>query len=102
MVQIIISGREKDPVYRHAQAMGHACHAMLKNQKNFRSDIETMGPIEAPYAKIANLFRWQMLIKGRHAGLLHAYMLAVMGQNPSLMKNRQVKVTLDVDPVFMM
>ncbi len=61
-----------------------------------------MGPIEAPYAKIASRYRWQILFKGNQAGLLHRYVRKLMLLSPSLMSNRHVKITIDIDPVFMM
>ena len=102
MVQIIVSGRDKTNVYHHAQALGTACKTLFANEKKFRETIVMMGPIEAPYAKIASRYRWQILFKGNQAGLLHQYIHKLMVLNSPLMNNRHVKTTIDVDPVFMM
>ena len=61
-----------------------------------------MGPIEAPYAKIAARYRWQILFKGHQAWLLQRHVRELINSNPSLMSDRNVKTTIDVDPVFMM
>jgi len=102
MVQIIVSGRDKTKVYHHAKALGTACKTLFGNDKKFRESIEMMGPIEAPYAKIASRYRWQILFKGNQTGLLHRYIRKLMVLNSHLINNRHVKTTVDVDPVFMM
>jgi primosomal protein N' (replication factor Y) len=102
MIQIILSGRDKTKVHQHAQALGTACKTLFRKDKKFRKAIVMMGPIEAPYAKIASRYRWQILFKGNQAGLLHQYVRKLMVLNPSLMSNRNVKTSIDIDPVFMM
>ena len=102
MVQIILSGRDKAQVQQHAQILGKACNTLFANNKKLGKGITMMGPIEAPYAKIASRYRWQILFKGNQAGSLHGYIRELMLLNPSLMNNRHVKITIDIDPVFMM
>jgi primosomal protein N' (replication factor Y) (superfamily II helicase) len=102
MIQIILSGRDKTEVHQHAQTLGAACKTLFRNHKKFRETIVMMGPLEAPYAKIASRYRWQILFKGSQTGLLHRYVRELMALNPSLMSSRHVKTIVDVDPVFMM
>jgi len=102
MIQIVVSGRDKAQVHLQAQTMGSACNTLLKEQKRFRADIQVMGPIEAPHARIAARYRWQLLFKGRHSKLLHRFLHDLITKNPRLLTNPTVKVTIDVDPVFMM
>ena len=102
MIQIILSGRNKAEVQSHALAIGKACDALFRNHASYRNAIVMMGPIEAPYAKIAARYRWQILFKGQQTGQLHQYVRELMSRNPALMNNRQVKTTIDIDPVFMM
>ena len=102
MVQLILSGRNKAHVQKHAQTLGTACKALFATDKRLGETIAMMGPIEAPYAKIASRYRWQILFKGNQAGLLHGFIRELMRRNPFLMNNRHVKITIDIDPVFMM
>jgi primosomal protein N' (replication factor Y) (superfamily II helicase) len=102
MVQIILSGRDITQVQEHARSLGIACEALLENSKDYAKAIVMMGPIEAPYAKIAARYRWQILFKGQNAPLIHRYIRELMHQNPKLMNHRDVKTTIDIDPVFMM
>jgi len=102
MIQVILSGRNKTEVRQHALAVGKACETLFRNGKGYGKAIVMMGPMEAPYAKIASRYRWQILFKGQQARLLHRYARELMRQNASLMGNRNVKTTIDIDPVFMM
>jgi primosomal protein N' (replication factor Y) len=61
-----------------------------------------LGPIEAPLPKIAEHYRWQMLLKGSPAKTLHWFVERLVAENPSLFGQRPVKVIVDVDPHFMM
>jgi len=102
MIQIIISGRNKDLANRHARTLGDACHTLLQSNKSYRHRIEIMGPIEAPFARIAANYRWQILFKGHQSQLLHHFLHQLISENPRLVAFRGVKVVIDVDPVFMM
>ena len=102
MIQIILSGHDKTRVHQHAQALGTACNTLFRKNKKFRETIVMMGPIEAPYAKIASRYRWQILFKGNQTGLLHQYVRELIFLNPPLLNKQHVKITVDIDPVFMM
>jgi len=102
MIQIIISGRDKDLVNRHARTLGDTCHILIQSNNSFRHRIEIMGPIEAPFARIAANYRWQILFKGHRSQLLHQFLHQLINENPRLVGIHGVKVVIDVDPVFMM
>ncbi len=102
MIQIIISGQDKDHASRHARTLGSACHSLVQTNKSYRHNIEIMGPIEAPFARIAANYRWQILFKGHRSQLLHQFLHNLISDNPRLLAVRGVKVAIDVDPVFMM
>ena len=102
LIQIIISGRDKDLVNRHAHRLGDTCHTLVQSNTSFHHHIKVMGPLEAPYARIAANYRWQMLFKGHQSQLLHRFLHALMSENPRIFNARGVRVVIDVDPVFMM
>ncbi|MDL2330051.1 hypothetical protein LJC71_10000, partial [Desulfosarcina sp. OttesenSCG-928-A07] len=59
-------------------------------------------PIPAPVARIANHHRWQLLVKGTSANLLHRFVEDLTsGQKPVSAKSH-VRITLDVDPFYLM
>jgi primosomal protein N' (replication factor Y) len=61
-----------------------------------------LGPIEAPLFKIAKKYRWQILLKGLEVRSLHRFLHNLWFENRATIDRRDVKVVLDVDPIFMM
>ena len=101
MVQLKISGKNKEKTRDHAQALGDLCFDLKRNDRSFLRSLEILGPIEAPIPKIAKHYRWQILLKGRSVKPLHEFLHKVWFENRAAIQNRDVKVVLDVDPFFM-
>lgn len=97
MIQLKISGRSREKTKEAAMALGEVCRHMRED------GVEVLGPIEAPLAKLANRFRWQILLKARSVQQLHRFVrrLLFSGENGGI-GNQDVKVAIDVDPVYMM
>ena len=99
---IRISGRDKKLTEQAGRSIGDACREIQATHKEYANLLEVLGPISAPVSKIANRYRWQVLIKGRRAKSLHQFVRGVVFENPAILKNRSVKVSIDVDPMYMM
>ena len=102
MAQLKISGRDRARSAKMARVIGDLSHMLAKNDRLLSRSLEIMGPIEAPLAKIANQYRWQILLKGAGVKPIRRFMHRMMFENAHLFNNRQVKVTVDIDPFFMM
>ena len=101
MVQIRISGKDKGRTGACARRMGDQCRRLQKSGQGFET-LDIMGPIEAPLARIADQYRWQLLIKGTNAHILHAFVRElVFGPNGPGGK-REASLAIDVDPLFLM
>ena len=61
-----------------------------------------MGPIEASLPRIAEHYRWQILLKCENASTLHDFMGRLMAEHPTHFSNRQVRTIVDVDPYFLL
>jgi len=101
MVQIRISGRSKDMVAACAEKMGAHARNLAAGDANYRS-IRLLGPIEAPLARIADHYRWQMLVIGDRVGALHRLVHATVHGSGGVAGKKDIAVALDVDPVFLM
>ena len=101
MVQLKISGKNKEKTRQHALALGDLCFYLKKTDKSFLRSLEILGPIEAPIPKIAKHYRWQIFLKGQNVKPLHRFLHKVWFENRAAIQNRDVKVVLDVDPFFM-
>ena len=102
MIQFKISGKDKKKTQKHAQTLGDVCNILQKSDKSFLKSVKILGPIEASIAKIAKRYRWQILLKGLNAKLLHQFVKHLLFKNKSIFSNKSVKVVVDVDPFFMM
>lgn len=102
MVQMIITGKNANRTAVLAQAIAKDAVSLQSSNTSFSKNVQLMGPIEAPYAKIARYYRWQILMKSNRIDALHGFVRRLIVENRTLVNNRAVKIILDVDPVFMM
>jgi primosomal protein N' (replication factor Y) len=102
MIQFKISGKDKLMTRDRAAGLGDFCHALKKNNSSLYGSIEILGPIEASLTKIAERYRFQILLKGISAKALHQFVNQILAENPIVFNNRKVRAVIDVDPVFIM
>jgi primosomal protein N' (replication factor Y) len=102
LIQLRISGKDKERTRGVAQKAGVQCHGLKTLKPESFRTIEVMGPIESPLPRIAGNFRWQILLKCSGVGPLHRFVRELMMDNRSLFSNRQVKIVVDVDPLYML
>jgi primosomal protein N' (replication factor Y) len=102
MVAVRISGKNPKRTARHAGALGEHCREMLARSGSGPGRIQVMGPIEAPLSRIANRYRWQILVKSPDPKQLHRFVHRLIRSHRALPASRQIKVTIDVDPFFLM
>jgi len=102
MIQLKMSGRDKDKTRKQALEIGKMCDALKKKNNDFKLWVDILGPIEAPLSKKANRFRWQMIVKSQSVDLLHRFVKTLIFENGLHLSGNPVKVSIDVDPFFMM
>jgi primosomal protein N' (replication factor Y) len=102
VVQIKISGKDKEKTRQHAQTVGDLCNELKKRNRSLSRSLEILGPVEAPLYRIAGKYRWQILLKGLEVQPLHRFLHNLWLVNKAKISRRDVNVVLDVDPVFMM
>jgi primosomal protein N' (replication factor Y) len=102
IIQFKISGKDPQETKKHSHQLGDLCrHIKATNTGNYQF-IEIMGPIEASLTRIAQRYRWQILIKSSNTGALHQFVDQLLSGHTADFTRRRVKVAIDVDPVFMM
>lgn len=102
IIQLKISGQDKRKTGQAATELGKRCCTLLQKSRTFERTLEVLGPIPAPLARIAQEYRWQILIKGKRVETLHEFVRQLMQEQGALLNQRKVKVQIDVDPFFMM
>jgi len=61
-----------------------------------------LGPAPAPLTRLRDRYRWQLLIKGKQIEVLHAFLHRLEGELATLSKVGKAKISIDVDPEYMM
>lgn len=102
LVQLVVSGRQKSQTAEHAVHLGEVLRSLQAGSGDERRAVAVLGPAEAPLGRIADRFRWQILLKGRDAVALHRVVQQAARRRPELFRSRHVKVAVDVDPFSMM
>ena len=101
MIQLKISGKDKNKTRQHAFYIGKACNELEKKEP-FKKQMEVLGPIESPVYMIAKKYRWQILLKGLSVKSLNQFIKQLLFKNRSKFDAKDVKIIIDVDPFFMM
>jgi len=101
MIQIRISGPDPSATREYARRLGDYYHRLQQRDAKSRN-LDVLGPIEAPLTRIADQYRWQLLVKGEKVHLLHHFVRTLLLGSGGPARSRQIKVAIDVDPVFLM
>ena len=102
LIQIKISGKDKEKTGERARELGELCNRLKSEEPAYTKTIDVLGPIEAPLAKIADHYRWQILLKGAGVEPLHRFIRTLLAAYPAAFNGPQPSVTLDVDPFDML
>ena len=102
LIQLRISGKDSEKTRAQAMMVGRRC-VMLKqeNAADFGS-VEILGPAESPIYKLANRFRWQILLKARNAGVLNLFAARLTAEIGAAVRRHGIRLVVDVDPYVMM
>jgi primosomal protein N' (replication factor Y) len=102
IIQLNISGKNPKKTENHARLLGELCQGLKSTAPSAYSSLEILGPIEASLARIADKYRWQILLKSHGAKALHDFINRLLGENSLRLNRPDVHVSVDVDPFFMM
>jgi len=64
--------------------------------------IVVLGPVPAPIARLSNVHRWQMLLKGYETRSFREFLAALSGAMARRSAGGKVSAYMDVDPVSML
>ena len=101
LIAIRISGKHRRPTAGYAEKLGSLCREQLAANASVYGRLKVMGPIEAPLSRIANRYRWQLLISSPDAGP-HRFVRELITGRRAVAPERSIRVSVDVDPFFLM
>lgn len=94
-------GNSKGKTERIAQHMKRRISKILKKQLKGKKDVEVLGPVEAPIAKLKGKYRQQILIKSRRPKYLNQLLNEVDRLSSQVLGASGVRLIIDVDPYQM-
>ena len=94
MVLFLFKGRDEHEV---AQKAG-LCAGALRAEAP--PEVEVMGPVQAPLARLKQVFRWQVILKASAPGMINTLSRYALQQFGG--KRKGVVLSIDVDPVSML
>ncbi len=97
IVNVKIEGKEERNVQDTAVRLANLARKFQK-----KSQPEILGPVPAPLTRLRDMYRWQILLKGKKLELLHGFLNNLEREIVSLGKAGKVRISVDVDPEYMM
>ena len=75
---------------------------MLRAWPTRGKELQLMGPVAAPMARLKGKFRWQLLIKCGNASLLKHFLQEAENVFEQMPGSNRVQLLVDVDPYDML
>ena len=100
IIRLQVSGMDRNKTCEHAIKVADICKQLKTDNQIFNSVI-VLGPIESPVPKIANRYRWHLLLKSRKIKPLHGLIQNLFFENASGIRGKNIKVTSNIDPFSM-
>jgi primosomal protein N' (replication factor Y) len=102
LIQILITGKDKEQTAQYAQNLGEICRALQSENRSYQENVKLLGPVAAPIARLQQQYRWQLLLKGLKPGPLHSLTRTLMERAERTIRKGTIKVIVDVDPLDML
>ena len=102
LIQILVTGKDRNQTAQYARDLGTICRTLQSGNKTYQKEIQVLGPVAAPLARIKKQYRWQLLLKGLKVGPLHGLSWAVRDAAERELRHHGVRMVVDVDPVDML
>ncbi|OPL15789.1 MAG: hypothetical protein AVO38_09735 [delta proteobacterium ML8_D] len=98
LINLRFSGREKAQVCNTADNIAKLANKIAAGIKgNGCSQVEVLGPVPSPRAKIKDRYRWQILLKSSSLSNLRALCTILLSKKADIVPH-SVRMEVDVDP----
>jgi primosomal protein N' (replication factor Y) (superfamily II helicase) len=102
LANLILLGNDKIKTQNIAKHIRNTLGQILQSQHSYKKDIDILGPIEAPLAKIKGKYRQQILIKSKRTRYLNFLLKELEYAAGKNMSSKGVSLIIDIDPYQMM
>jgi len=101
LIQLTIAGADEEHTATYASHVGQYCQKVKTASQAFTHAIEILGPVIAPVSRLANRFRWHILLKSRYIKALHQFLYYLKQAVDTHLNDKSIQLYIDVDPVVM-
>jgi len=101
LIQLTIAGVDPDHTAVYASHVGQFCQKVKATSQAYTHAIEILGPVIAPVSRLANRFRWHILLKSSYIKALHQFLYYVKQAVDTHLDDKSIQLYTDVDPVIM-
>jgi len=98
---IKLEGNNKDKTTKIVSRLGLNIKKILLGWPRRGKELQVLGPVEAPIAKLKGKYRWQILIKAQSAALLKHFLSETERLSENILKYSGVTLVIDIDPYHM-
>ena len=93
-----------DPIKAGAavRELGLRLREMLKSWPTRGKEIQLLGPVAAPMARLKGKYRWQLLVKCQNGSLLKHFLQEAERVSAQVLGASRVRLVVDVDPYDML
>jgi len=104
LCRLVLSGTDPDIAAKAAGELGAKLKLKALNLTPLQEEqIEILGPVMAPLAKIKDHYRWHLILKAKEITILRAAaQIALNWYEEKTVLKRKVKLVVDLDPQNMM
>jgi len=96
-----LQGNNKKRTEAAVQRLSSNLQTILKRWPRRGKEIQVLGPVEAPIARIKGKVRWQFLVKSRSPALLRHFLVEIE-RSSTWLRSQGVYLISDVDPYDML
>ncbi|HEJ84010.1 MAG TPA: primosomal protein N' [Desulfobacteraceae bacterium] len=96
-----LQGTDKKKTDGAARQLGTDLRAILRRWPRRGKEIQVLGPVEAPIARIKGKVRWQFLVKSKSPALLRHFLVEIE-RSSKWLRSQGVYLVSDVDPYDML
>ncbi|MBM4310915.1 MAG: primosomal protein N' [Deltaproteobacteria bacterium] len=100
MINIRCEGEDRQQVARQAECMGEIARELCSSH-NFGDRVTVLGPAQAPWEKLKNRYRHQLLLRSSDLNAMRSFCSRLLELSGKACP-RDVRVIVDVDPFFLM
>jgi len=101
LIQLTIAGADPEHTATYASHVGQYCQKVKGASQAFTHVIEILGPVIAPVSRLANRFRWHILLKSSYIKALHQFLFYLKQAVDTHLNDKSIQLYIDVDPVVM-